>query len=117
MPDRLVVRTALDRLDALATISHTYTSAAGFTVTATYDGGPSFLSSSGTDAQTVHRAATTTAVVSSPNPSLVSDPVTVTTTVSPVAPGAGTPTGLTADPPPRRAPPRPPRGGGTSGWR
>lgn len=30
---------------------------------------------------------------SSPNPSTTGDPVTVTATVSPVAPGAGTPTG------------------------
>ena len=41
----------------------------------------------------IARANTTTAVVSSKNPSLFSEPVTVTATVSPVASGIGTPTG------------------------
>ncbi|EXU64564.1 vegetative cell wall protein, partial [Streptomyces sp. PRh5] len=79
----------------IATVTHTYTTTTGspFTITATYNGTENFAASSGTDTQTVNKAATTTAVVSSPNPSLVSDPVTVTATVSPVAPGAGTPTG------------------------
>ncbi|GAA1145708.1 hypothetical protein GCM10009579_80780 [Streptomyces javensis] len=76
-----------------ATISHTYTSAAGFTVTATYDGTPSFLSSSGTDAQTVNKAATTTAVVSAPDPTVSGQPTTFTARVVPIAPGAGVPTG------------------------
>ncbi|MFE2188881.1 Ig-like domain repeat protein, partial [Streptomyces sp. NPDC059455] len=73
----------------VATISHTYTSAGGFTVTATYDGGPSFLSSSGTDARTVNQAATTTAVVSAPDPTVSGQPVTLTATVVPSAPGVG----------------------------
>ncbi|WP_438452878.1 Ig-like domain repeat protein [Streptomyces asiaticus] len=77
----------------VATISHPYTSAAGFTVTATYDGAPSFLSSSGTDAQTVNKAATTTAVVSAPEPTVSGQPVTLTATVVPTAPGTGVPTG------------------------
>ncbi|WP_413811566.1 Ig-like domain repeat protein [Streptomyces sp. OE57] len=79
----------------IATVTHTYTTTTGspFTITATYNGTEDFATSSGTDTQTVNKAATTTAVVSSPNPSSVSDPVTVTATVSPVAPGAGTPTG------------------------
>ncbi|MFE9007180.1 Ig-like domain repeat protein [Streptomyces sp. NPDC007875] len=79
----------------IATVTHTYTSTTGspFTVTAAYNGTENFATSSGTDTQTVDKTATTTSVVSSPNPSLVSDPVTVTATVSPVAPGTGTPTG------------------------
>ncbi|WP_432047399.1 Ig-like domain repeat protein [Streptomyces asiaticus] len=77
----------------VATIGHTYTSAAGFTVTATYDGTPSFLSSSGTDAQTVNKAATTTAVVSAPDPTVSGQPTTFTARVVPIAPGAGVPTG------------------------
>ncbi|MCQ8187932.1 Ig-like domain repeat protein [Streptomyces rugosispiralis] len=79
----------------VATVTHTYTTTTGspFTITAGYNGTENFATSSGTDSQTVNMAATTTAVVSSPNPSLVSDPVTVTATVSPVAPGTGTPTG------------------------
>ncbi|MGW7690109.1 Ig-like domain repeat protein [Streptomyces asiaticus] len=76
-----------------ANINHTYTSADGFTVTATYDGAPSFLPSSGTDALTVNKAATTTAVVSSPDPTVSGQPVTLTATVVPIAPGAGVPTG------------------------
>ncbi|MFS7873911.1 IPT/TIG domain-containing protein [Streptomyces asiaticus] len=66
-----------------------------------------------------------TDVTSAPDPSVVGQPVTFTAVVADAPPTAGTPTGsvtfdhtgLTADPPPRRAPPRPPRGGGTSGWR
>ncbi|MFI1155997.1 beta strand repeat-containing protein [Streptomyces sioyaensis] len=63
------------------------------TVTATYSGDGNFTGSSGTDTQTVAPAATTTAVSSSPDPSVVGEPVTFTATVSPVPPGAGTPTG------------------------
>ncbi|MFE5161694.1 Ig-like domain repeat protein [Streptomyces sp. NPDC056697] len=79
----------------ITTVTHTYTTTTGspFTITATYNGTENFATSSGTDTQTVNKAATRTSVASSPNPSLVSDPVTVTATVSPVAPGAGTPTG------------------------
>jgi Ca2+-binding RTX toxin-like protein len=42
---------------------------------------------------TVVAASTTTALVSSPNPSVYGQPVTITAAVTPVAPGAGTPTG------------------------
>jgi hypothetical protein len=41
----------------------------------------------------VNKANTTTAVVSSKNPSSPSDAVVFSATVSPVAPGAGVPTG------------------------
>ncbi|MFI1304089.1 Ig-like domain repeat protein [Streptomyces sioyaensis] len=79
----------------VATVTHAYATPTGspFTVTATYGGDASFTSSSGTDTQTVNKAATTTTVVSSPNPSTTGDRVTVTATVAPVAPGAGSPTG------------------------
>ncbi|MBK9519957.1 MAG: Ig-like domain repeat protein [Anaeromyxobacter sp.] len=43
--------------------------------------------------QVVNRAATSTVVASSANPSVFGEPVTFTATVSLVAPGAGTPTG------------------------
>ncbi|MGW7575644.1 Ig-like domain-containing protein [Streptomyces sp. NPDC054765] len=78
-----------------ATVTHAYTSTTGspFTITATYGGETGFTASSGTDTQTVNRSATTTAVSSAPNPSSTGEPVTVTATVAPVAPGAGTPTG------------------------
>ncbi|WP_220377868.1 beta strand repeat-containing protein, partial [Streptomyces inhibens] len=65
-----------------------------YLVTATYSGDANFVSSVGTDTQTVGQAATTTSVTSSPDPSVVGQPVTFTATVAPVAPGAGTPTGV-----------------------
>ncbi|MGW3274571.1 Ig-like domain repeat protein [Streptomyces kronopolitis] len=78
----------------VARVTHTYTSASGpLTVTALYDGDVSFLSSSGTDTQTVNKAATTTAVVSSPDPTVVGQPMTITATVASAAPGSGTPAG------------------------
>ncbi|MFJ9469872.1 Ig-like domain repeat protein [Streptomyces caniferus] len=78
----------------VARISHAYTSAGGpYTATASYDGDISFIASSGTDTQTVGRAGTTTAVVSSPDPTVVGQPTTLTATVAAQAPGAGTPTG------------------------
>nr|QBF51787.1 IPT/TIG domain-containing protein [Streptomyces caniferus] len=79
----------------VATVTHTYTTTTGspFTVTATYGGEVSFTASSGTDTQTVNKAATLTSVVSTPNPASTGDRVTVTATVVPVAPGAGTPSG------------------------
>ncbi|REK90530.1 Ig-like domain repeat protein, partial [Streptomyces inhibens] len=77
--------TASVTTSALGTGSHT--------VTATYGGDANFTGSSGTDTQTVNQASTTTSVTSSPDPSVVGEPVTFTATVAPVAPGAGTPTG------------------------
>ncbi|MYX11189.1 Ig-like domain repeat protein, partial [Streptomyces sp. SID8375] len=64
-----------------------------YTVTATYSGDAGFTSSVGTDTQTVGQAATTTLVTSAPDPSVFGEPVTFTAIVTPVAPGAGTPTG------------------------
>ncbi|MFF9787589.1 Ig-like domain repeat protein [Streptomyces nigrescens] len=80
--------------DGVVRITHTYTSAGGpYTVTAQYEGDDSFTSSSGSDTQTVGRAATTTAVVSSPDPTVVGQSTTVTAAVASVAPGAGAPSG------------------------
>ncbi|MEV6318559.1 Ig-like domain-containing protein [Streptomyces sp. NPDC051776] len=64
-----------------------------YAATATYNGDANFLPSSGTDTQVVNRSATTTTVTSSPDPSVFGQTVTFTATVTPVAPGAGTPTG------------------------
>ncbi|WP_167746505.1 Ig-like domain-containing protein [Streptomyces melanosporofaciens] len=79
----------------VATVVHSYTTTTGspFVITATYNGTENFATSSGTDTQTVNKAATTTAVSSSPNPSTTGDQVTVTATVTAVAPGSGTPAG------------------------
>ncbi|MER6841931.1 Ig-like domain repeat protein [Streptomyces platensis] len=81
--------------DGIATVAHTYTTASGspFAITATYNADANFTASSGSDSQTVGRAAATTAVVSSPDPSVAGQAVTLTATVAAVAPGAGTPTG------------------------
>ncbi len=64
------------------------------TVTATYGGDASFLGSSANTAHTVNPAATTTSITAdTPDPSSVGAAYTVSYTVTPTAPGAGTPTG------------------------
>ncbi|MFE1929685.1 Ig-like domain repeat protein [Streptomyces sp. NPDC059474] len=62
-------------------------------VAALYSGDTNFLTSTGTSAIVVVPASTTTSVMSSPNPSALGQPVTFTATITPVAPGAGTPGG------------------------
>lgn len=62
-------------------------------VVATYEGDDSFLASSGSVAQRVQRAQTTTLVTSSVNPSQSGQSVRFTAAISPVAPGAGDPGG------------------------
>ncbi len=64
-----------------------------YTLTATYSGDNNFLTSSGTSGQPVTVAQTTTTLVVSPNPVQLNQPLTLTATVAPVAPGSGTPTG------------------------
>src|SRR5664279_2185951 len=69
---------------------HKFLVAGTFTVTATYNGDATFVGSVGTTTQNVAKAATTTTLVSTPNPSLPQQDVSLTATVS----GAGgTPTG------------------------
>jgi hypothetical protein len=63
------------------------------TIKATYSGDPNFKTSSGTVAQTVAKASTTTAVISWADPSVFGQSVTYTATVSATAPGSGTPAG------------------------
>ncbi|MFF4284315.1 Ig-like domain repeat protein [Streptomyces sp. NPDC001633] len=81
--------------NGLATTTHTYTATSGspYAFTGTYNGDTNYTTSTGTDTQTVNKAATTTAVVSSPDPTVVGQPTTLTATVTPIAPGTGTPTG------------------------
>ncbi|MGW7696711.1 Ig-like domain-containing protein [Streptomyces asiaticus] len=62
-------------------------------VTATYNGDANFTPSTGTTAVVVIQASTTTSVTSAPDPSTLGQPVTFTATVTPVAPGAGVPSG------------------------
>ena len=59
------------------------------TITAEYGGNATFAPSSGNVTQSVNKAATSTAVQSSANPSTVGQPVTFTATVSPTPPGWG----------------------------
>ncbi|HLJ94566.1 MAG TPA: Ig-like domain-containing protein [Gemmataceae bacterium] len=65
------------------------------TIRANYSGDTNFASSNGTlsGGQTVNRASTSSAVISSLNPAYFGQSVTFTATVSVFAPGAGTPTG------------------------
>jgi autotransporter-associated beta strand protein len=65
------------------------------TITAVYSGDNNFATSTSTAlTQTVNMAVTTITVTSSANPSVFSQPVTFTASVTPTAPGAGTPTGM-----------------------
>ncbi|MCK8438938.1 hypothetical protein G3I77_39995, partial [Streptomyces sp. D2-8] len=80
-----------------AVVSHAYTSATGspYPVTALYTSdNEEFSSSTGYDTQTVNPAPTSTTVSSSPEPSLVGEPVTFTATVTPDAAEADAPTGM-----------------------
>jgi large repetitive protein len=64
------------------------------TITVNYLGDVDFVISTGSlPTQTVNKAATSTAVVSSVNPSVFGQPVTFTATVSATLPGSGTPSG------------------------
>ena len=64
-------------------------------LTASYSASTNYgESSSPTLTQGVNQSSTTTTVTSSDNPSPLGETVTITATVAPVAPGAGTPTGL-----------------------
>ena len=68
----------------LATASHS--------ITATYNGSTSFVTSNGSLTQTVNQDGTTTSVSSSLNPSVFGQSVTFAATVTPSS-GSGTPTG------------------------
>ncbi len=63
------------------------------TVTANYAGDVNFGGANDQLTQAVAQASTTTTVSTSPNPSVFGQPVALSATVEPVAPGTGTPTG------------------------
>src|SRR4029077_4619822 len=63
------------------------------TVQASYAGTADYAASNGSISQVVNKANTTTAVVSSVNPSVVGQQVTYTATVTANSPGSGTPSG------------------------
>src|SRR5207248_977555 len=64
------------------------------TITASYVGNANFASSTGAISLTVLIAFTTTTLTSSANPSVLGQTVTFMATITPVPPGAGTPTGI-----------------------
>ena len=80
----------------VATFTTSALAVGNHTITTSYGGDTNFTGSTGSLAgnpQVVNKSDTTTAVTSSQNPSIVGQSVTFTATVSPVAPGSGTPTG------------------------
>ena len=77
-----------------ATCAVTYAGAGTHSITAIYSGNASFAgSTSPALTQTVNQASTSTALASSLNPSVTGQSVTLTATVSVIAPGTGTRTG------------------------
>jgi hypothetical protein len=75
-----------------ASYTTSFPAVANHFITAAYSGDGTYAPGSTTLVESVLYGSTT-AVVSSPNPSVFGQPVTLTATVSPVAPGSGTPTG------------------------
>ncbi|MCX4791580.1 Ig-like domain repeat protein [Streptomyces sp. NBC_01221] len=80
---------------AVASATHAYAHTVGspYTVTAAYSGDTGFAPGTGTAAQSVAPAGSTTLVSLAPTPSATGEPVTVTAAVSAAPPGGGTPTG------------------------
>ncbi len=79
----------------LATLTTSSLTVGLHSVLAAYSGDGNFNTSSGSlPTQTVNKANSTTAVASSPNPSVISQTVTFTATVTANAPGAGDPSGV-----------------------
>ncbi len=73
-----------------------YSQVGSHTVLATYNGDGTFLPSSGEYTETVEPAETTLTLTPSWTFNDIGQPITYTATVSPVAPGSGTPTGIFA---------------------
>ena len=77
-----------------ASLSTSFMSTGAHSITAVYAGdADSNTSTSASISQTVNKATTTTAVTSDVNPSVFGQAVMFTATVSPIAPGSGTPGG------------------------
>ncbi len=80
--------------DGQATFSTGGLSVGNHVITVSYSGDPDFSASASANlAETVHRAAATSVVTASLNPSVYGQSVTFTATLSAAAPGAGAPTG------------------------
>ncbi len=76
-----------------ASCSATYPASKSDNVTAHYGGDTNFSASSGMTTVAVGKAATSTGLMISPSAAVVGQTITLTATVSPIGPGAGTPTG------------------------
>ncbi|SDJ09650.1 Protein of unknown function [Frankineae bacterium MT45] len=76
-----------------ATCTTSYPTPGSDSVSAVYSGGGGFAGSTGTVAQSVAKASTSTVLVTAPAHPVVGQPVTYTATVAVTAPGAGVPTG------------------------
>jgi large repetitive protein len=85
--------TATLNISQQATVTTSSLSTGSHNIQASYDGDGNFGGSSATLTQVVNKAATTTAVTASPNPSVAGQPVTFTAMVSPTTPGGPPPTG------------------------
>lgn len=80
--------------NGIATFTATNLAPGTLTIKASYLGSGSYSSSNSSNlTQVINQANTTTSLVSTPNPSNFGDSVNLTATISPVSPGAGTPTG------------------------
>ncbi len=78
----------------VATLNTTTLTAGGHSLKAIYSGSATYETSTGTNAQTVNKASTTVNLIGdNPDPTFVGQNITVTGTVTVVAPGGGTPTG------------------------
>jgi hypothetical protein len=90
----LTVLSSVALVSGKATFSTSALTVGAHSITAAYNGSTNFNSSaSGALTQTVNKAATTTTLTSSPNPSTFNQIVVFTATVAVVAPGSGTPGG------------------------
>jgi hypothetical protein len=93
----LTACSAQDLTSGTATCVYTPTASGSLSVTATYSGDASFLTStSGALSEKVNPAKTTTTVKSSANPSKIGQKVTYTATLKVTSPGTGTPKGTIA---------------------
>jgi cyclophilin family peptidyl-prolyl cis-trans isomerase len=86
--------TAIPNSSGQATLTTTTLASGSHTLAAQYEGSSGFGASFGTTAVTVGVASTSMALNTSGSPSVFGQAVTFTATISPVAPGAGTPTGV-----------------------
>jgi Big-like domain-containing protein len=90
----LAVLGSVSLISGKATFSTSALTVGAHSVTAVYNGSVDYnTSTSSVLTQTVNKAATSTALTSSPNPSTLGQTVTFKVTVAAVAPGSGAPTG------------------------